>query len=190
MHVSAGSMHANLMVCWFGHINNAWATSMGACSSTQWPAVDVHRRRQVKSTEPCPVLVSCLVHRAVAAALLAALQQLRSLSSKPSTACQSEARSGSVPTALEGGSTTARSYVSSFSFGSDAVVECWHTGGDLDVAGLTQLLVVVLKVLHKMQRWRCMLELGEGCVLAQLAAVPHAVYLVLHIAWLAIGPTT
>jgi hypothetical protein len=115
--------------------------------------------------------------RSVAAALLAALQQLRAQSSNAGLLVGSSGTFGQAgtllsnpattagPAAAEGGSATARSFkstASGFSFGSDAVVECWHAGSGVDVSGLTQLLAVVLRVLRKLEWWRCMLELGEG----------------------------
>jgi hypothetical protein len=91
--------------------------------------------------------------RAVAVALLAGLQQARSqLRLTPPPTADSSNR---------GAAAAAHSYATSFSFGSDAQVECWHTGSGIDVAGLTQALATVLRALAVMGRQRCMLELGE-----------------------------
>lgn len=137
--------------------------------------------------------VWCLC-RAVAAALVACLQGLRAQGNKPSTPPSGGLSTGvrGTDTSTAGGSTseplTARSntsvsttatatatgpaadVVSVFSFGSDAVVEAWHTGSGVDVQGLTQLLVLLLRALHKMERWRCVLELGECFIVHHMHA--------------------
>lgn len=71
------------------------------------------------------------------------------------------------PTADSGSAgQAARSYATSFSFGSDALIEAWHTDSGIDVAGLTQILALVVRALHKTERWHCMLELGKAYVLS------------------------
>lgn len=73
----------------------------------------------------------------------------------------SSASGGPLLTSRSNASAATSAITSVFSFGSDAVAECWHTGSGVDVPGLTQVVVVVLKVLHNMERWSCMLRLGE-----------------------------
>jgi hypothetical protein len=128
------------------------------------------------------------VCRAVAAALVACLQGLHAQGGKPrtppsqglSTAARATGTNtvGGTLEPLTARSNTSVSITATttgtaagpaadaasvFSFGSDAVVEAWHRGSGVDVQGLTQLLVLLLRALHKMERWRCVLELGECC---------------------------
>jgi hypothetical protein len=110
-------------------------------------------------------LCCCCLRRAVAAALLAALQQVRrQLSPVPpptaDTVGHTQGQSGAAAGAAQ---STVRSYATSFSFGSDALIEPWHLDSGVDVEGLTHAMAVMLKALHRMERWRCGLELGECC---------------------------
>lgn len=114
-------------------------------------------------------LCCCCLCRAVAAALLAALQQIRrQLSPVPPPTADSHAH-GQTGTTAGAAQSTVRSYGTSFSFGSDAQIDPWHLDSGVDASGLTQAMAVMLKALHRMERWRCELELGEwlsvaGCM--------------------------
>lgn len=143
----AACMHAGRLPCITSWHCRTHHTATGVSRVDKAPAV-------------CWLIKLCLLclHlcRAVAAALLAVLQQVRSqLSPVPPPTADS---SNQGP---QGAAAAAHSCATSFSFGSDAQVECWHTGSGIDVAGLTQVLAMVLRVLRVMGRHRCMLELGE-----------------------------
>lgn len=71
---------------------------------------------------------------------------------------------------------SARSHATSaaatdFSLGSDAVVTRWHEGVPIDVEGLTRLILLVLKVLHKMERWHKIMDIGKGLCSCSRSAV-------------------
>jgi hypothetical protein len=69
-------------------------------------------------------------------------------------------------------STGSSAAATDFNLGSDAVSSSWHAGGPVDVASLTQLVQLVLKVLQRMERWRSVMSIGENCgvLSADLAA--------------------
>jgi hypothetical protein len=51
--------------------------------------------------------------------------------------------------------------VTDFSLGSDAVSSSWRAGGPVDVASLTKLVLVVLRVLQRMERWHSVMSIGK-----------------------------
>jgi hypothetical protein len=111
--------------------------------------------------------VLLLSRRAVAAALLAALQQVRrQLSPIPPPTADSQTHD-QYDAAAGAGQYPVRRYATSFSFGSDSLSEPWHLDSGVDVSGLTHAMAVMLKALHRMEWWRCELELGE--LLLQIA---------------------
>jgi len=103
------------------------------------------------------------------AALLATLHHLREQGSNSRQLSLPAAATLPAPADVGGG--TARSHASSgsaaatasvFSFGSDAVRECWHKGCGINMESLTQLVTAVLRVLSAMQKWPSLLRLGKG----------------------------
>lgn len=74
----------------------------------------------------------------------------------------SVAGAGSVPATSRSNNTAAAS--AALSMGSDAVVTSWHAGGPVDVASLTRLVLLVLKVLQRMERWHSAMSIGECSV--------------------------
>lgn len=144
-----------------------------------------------------PQFISYLSCSAVAEALLSVSQQVRagavfhpniipvcidaitnhSTSAKAGLADTDAARPGTK----RGRPISARSNVSAgsaggvshFSMGSDAVVVRWHAGAPVDIEALTRLMLMVIKVLQKMERWRTAFDIGGlhscgGCSLLRL----------------------
>jgi hypothetical protein len=60
-------------------------------------------------------------------------------------------------------STATSAAATDFSLGSDVVSSSWHADGPVDVASLTKLVQIVLKVLQRMERWHCTMSIGEDC---------------------------
>jgi hypothetical protein len=69
--------------------------------------------------------------------------------------------SGTAAAAAPVTSRSTGSAATDFSLGSDAVSGSWHAGGPVDVASLTKLVQLVLKVLQRVERWHSAMSIGE-----------------------------
>lgn len=112
-----------------------------------------------------------LVSRAVLEALLAAVEQLQSWSSKQlqSHTIQNSSQVAAVTGTCSLAGLTAKESGFAASPGADGVGLC-HGSSAMDLKGLTAVVAEVLKALHSMQRWFCILRLG-GCKVCACCAV-------------------